>query len=274
MKLLPSQIIAGLVARGVPEHVAKGVAMNFRDESAFETGAQEQGGGGFGLAQWTGPRRANLENYARAQGKPVGDPDLQLDFFMQENQGPEKAAWQKVLAAPTTQQAAVAFVNEWERPAAQHAASRSAAYAGAADSPSEAGGARFGGTGLAPLPPMETPPIVTAEPTKQEPMLRGEDNPWASLASGLGSSVKGGNRAAQQMAFEAASGIAAPPEFESALPAPAPDMAPIATDFAAPGEAPGSELAGLFKVDPAGIGQAAAMNIDKMGNPIRRRTYG
>jgi hypothetical protein len=127
-----------------------------------------------------------------------------------------------------------------------------------------------------PLPPViETaPPIVTAEPAKQEPMLRDEDNPWASLASGLGSSVKGGNRAAQQMAFEAASGIAAPPEFESALPAPTPDTAPIATDFAAPGEAPGSELAGLFKVDPAGIGQAAAMNIDKMGNPIRRRTYG
>ena len=147
----PAQIIEGLVKRGVPEHVARGVLMNFQDESGLESGIQEQaptsGRGGFGFAQWTGPRRVALENYAQAQGKPNDDGDAQLDFFMLENAGPEAAAWAKVMAAKTTPEAAVNFVNHWERPAAEHAASRSAKYTNASDSPSE-GGARFGGAGL------------------------------------------------------------------------------------------------------------------------------
>src|SRR4030095_10667783 len=118
-------------------------------------------------AQWTGPRRIALEDYARSQGKPIDDPEVQLDFFMQENQGPEAPAWKAVMSAPTAQDAAVAFVNKWERPASRHAAERTARYTGqgpgegaghfggvglgapinTVDSPSE-GGSRFGGTGL------------------------------------------------------------------------------------------------------------------------------
>jgi tail lysozyme len=133
-RLAPGQVVDALVARGVPKHIAQGVAMNFMDESGLETGMQEQaptaGRGGYGLAQWTGPRRVALEDYARAQGKPVNDPDLQLDFFMNENQGPEAAAWKAVMASPTARDAAVAFVNQWERPASQYAAQRSAKYGG------------------------------------------------------------------------------------------------------------------------------------------------
>jgi hypothetical protein len=146
-----SDVIAGLVKRGVPQHVAEGVAMNFQDESGFDTGIQEQaptsGRGGFGLAQWTGPRRVALEQFAQAQDKPTDDLDLQLDNFMRENAGEEAAAWAQVMASKTRQEAAVNFVNKWERPAPEHAASRSAKYMGAGDSPSE-GGARFGGAGL------------------------------------------------------------------------------------------------------------------------------
>jgi len=254
MKLTPSQIIAGLVARGVPEHIAKGVAMNFRDESSYDTGARESGGGGFGLAQWTGPRRTALETYARTMGKPVDDPDLQLDFFMQENAGSEKAAWQKVMAAQTAQDAAKVFVNEWERPAAEHAASRSARYAG--DSPSESGGARFGGTGLA-------PPAVVVPAPMEAPSTGPVDtrNPWSGLASGLAGSVKkdGGMLAGggQEQA------PLPTPEFASALPQAQP-LQPVGLDL--------SPLADLFgTVD---IGQAGAMNVDPYGNPIRRRQYG
>jgi hypothetical protein len=135
-RLTQDQVVSGLVARGVPAHVAQGVAMNFRDESGFDTGIQERapiaGRGGFGLAQWTGPRRAALEQFAAQQGKDISDPDLQLDYFMHENAGPEKAAWQKVVGASTPQEAATRFVNEWERPAPEHAAARSAAYGGVA----------------------------------------------------------------------------------------------------------------------------------------------
>jgi len=133
-RLTQDQVVAGLVQRGVPAHVAQGVAANFRDESGFNTGIQElnphSGRGGYGLAQWTGPRRVALENFAASRGAPSDDPEVQMDFFMQENAGPEAGAWQKVLASPDASSAASAFVNEWERPAAQHAAARTAKYQG------------------------------------------------------------------------------------------------------------------------------------------------
>lgn len=109
--------------------------MNFMDESGLDTGIQEinprAGRGGYGLAQWTGPRRIALEDFARSQGKPINDLDTQLDFFMQENAGPEAAAWKQVMAAPNANEAAVAFVNAWERPASEYAAQRTAKYRGA-----------------------------------------------------------------------------------------------------------------------------------------------
>lgn len=160
-KLTPEYVIASLVQRGVPLHVAQGVVMNFQDESGLNTGIQEKaplsGRGGFGLAQWTGPRRIALEDYARSQGKSIDDPDVQLDFFMHENQTVEAPAWKQVLSAPTAQEAAVAFVNKWERPASQHAASRTARYMG--QGPGEGAG-HFGGTGLG------TPADVSDSPSE------------------------------------------------------------------------------------------------------------
>ena len=76
-RLSPQEVVAGLVKRGVPQHVAEGVVMNFQDESGLNTGIQEKaptsGRGGFGLAQWTGPRRVALETYAAYQGKPIDE---------------------------------------------------------------------------------------------------------------------------------------------------------------------------------------------------------
>jgi Phage tail lysozyme len=134
VQLTADQVIAGLVRRGVPAHVAQGVAMNFRDESGFETGIQERnplaGRGGYGLAQWTGRRRNALEDYASSRGMPVSDPDVQLDYFMRENAGPERAAWAKVNQAATPQAAAASFVKHWERPAPQYQARRINDYMG------------------------------------------------------------------------------------------------------------------------------------------------
>jgi len=134
-RLPPAQVVAALVQRGVPEHVAQGVVMNFQDESGLDTGIQEgapiSGRGGFGLAQWTGPRRVALEQYAKSQGKPIDDLDLQLDYFMAENAGPEAAAWKQVMSAQNANDAAVQFVNKWERPASKYAQQRTAKYGGA-----------------------------------------------------------------------------------------------------------------------------------------------
>lgn len=133
-RLAPEYVVAALMQRGVPQHVAQGVVMNFQDESGLNTGIQEHapisGRGGFGLAQWTGPRRVALENFAASRGKSIDDPDLQLDFFMQENAGPEAGAWNQVMASPDVRTAAQTFVREWERPASEHVATRTAKYSG------------------------------------------------------------------------------------------------------------------------------------------------
>jgi hypothetical protein len=134
-RVSPDAVIAGLVKRGVPQHVAEGVVMNFQDESGLDTSIPGDNGNAYGLAQWNGPRRIRLQGEARARGVPVDDLDLQLDYFMQENAGPEAAAWKQVMAAPDRNSAAVAFVNQWERPATKHAVARTAKYSGARASP-------------------------------------------------------------------------------------------------------------------------------------------
>lgn len=129
-------IRAGLVARGLPEHVADGFVMNFQDESGLNPGINEAAPivpgsrGGFGLAQWTGPRRKALESFAAERGVSVADPDIQLDFLMTELQGPESGAANSILSAADSGQAAAAIVNKFLRPAEEHRASREARYTG------------------------------------------------------------------------------------------------------------------------------------------------
>jgi hypothetical protein len=195
--MAPGQAVQALVQRGVPLHIAQGVVMNFMDESGLESGIQElapnSGRGGYGLAQWTGPRRVALEDFARAQGKPINDPELQLDFFMQENAGVEAPAWKQVMSAPTAQDAAVAFVNKWERPASNYAEQRSAKYAGydlskLADMQLRAGhpGATTVGTGGYVAPGADTTQVPTADavgaaaPAQKE----GDQDKYQSAASG------------------------------------------------------------------------------------------
>lgn len=133
-------IKAGLVERGLPEHVADAFIMNFQDESGLDPAINERSPivpgsrGGFGLAQWTGPRRKALEAFADQQGASVSDPNLQMDFLMTELQGSESKAAQSILSAPDAGSAAAAIVNDFLRPAEQHRARRVAEYTGGAGS--------------------------------------------------------------------------------------------------------------------------------------------
>lgn len=133
-----SIIRQGLIERGLPAHVADGFVMNFQDESGLNPGINERNPivagsrGGFGLAQWTGPRRRQLEAFAAQQGKPVSDPNVQMDFLMTELQGSERGAAQAILAAPDAGSAGAAIVNRFLRPAEEHRASREAKYLGGA----------------------------------------------------------------------------------------------------------------------------------------------
>lgn len=66
---------------------AAGVMGNLRQESGanFDPGAEQKGGGGgFGIAQWTGGRRGQLEEAARKKGVPVNDLAFQLRYLYEE----------------------------------------------------------------------------------------------------------------------------------------------------------------------------------------------
>jgi hypothetical protein len=123
-------VISGLVQRGVPMHVAQGIAMNVADESGFNPTAVGDNGNAYGLAQWNGPRMRALYDFAAQAGVDPSDPNLQLDFLMYELQGPEAGAWSRLQGAQTPGEAAAIFLNDFERPAESHRARREAAYLG------------------------------------------------------------------------------------------------------------------------------------------------
>lgn len=143
----PDQVIrAGLLQRGLPEHVADGFIMNFRDESGLDPAINEKSPmvpgsrGGYGLAQWTGPRRVALENFAASSGRQVSDPNVQLDFLMTELQGPEAKAAQSIMGAPDASTAAQAIARDFLRPAQANLDRRLAEYGGTPPSVAQAGG--------------------------------------------------------------------------------------------------------------------------------------
>lgn len=124
----------GLIARGMPEHIADAFMLNFQDESGLNSDINEAkplvpgSRGGYGLYQLTGPRRTGFEAFAAKQGKDPSDVDAQLDWLMYELQGPEATAAKNIFAAKDTPTAAAAIVNDFLRPSPEHAASRSARY--------------------------------------------------------------------------------------------------------------------------------------------------
>lgn len=132
-------IRSGLIQRGLPEHVADGFLMNFKDESGLNPGLNEAAPivpgsrGGYGLAQWTGPRRVGLEQYAAKLGKPVSDINTQLDYLSDELKGSEAAAGNAILATKTPGEAAATIARSFLRPAPEHLARRVAAYTGGAE---------------------------------------------------------------------------------------------------------------------------------------------
>lgn len=130
----PAIIRAGLVKRGLPEHVADGFLMNFQDESGFNPGINEQNPtvpgsrGGFGLYQLTGPRRKEYEAFASQRGVQPADIDAQLDFLAYEMNGPEANAAKSILSAPDASTAAAEIARKFLRPAKEHLDARIKKY--------------------------------------------------------------------------------------------------------------------------------------------------
>lgn len=124
--MIAQAIYDGLVARGMPPHVAEAAVQNMRAESNLNPGINEispvvpGSRGGYGLNQWTGPRRRQYEAFAAAQGKPVDDLGTQLDFTVWELQNTEKKAGDALYAAPDAATAAQVYETQFLRPGIPH----------------------------------------------------------------------------------------------------------------------------------------------------------
>lgn len=124
------RVIAGLVERGLPEHIAIGIAGNIAVESGFDPGINEisplvpGSRGGFGLYQVTGPRRRQYEQFAQSRGARLDDVDAQLDFMVWELGNTEKSAAKKLTSARTPEDAARIFSESFLRPGKPHLSRR------------------------------------------------------------------------------------------------------------------------------------------------------
>lgn len=193
-----NRIREGLIARGLPPYVADGFVMNMRDESGLNPGINEVSPtvpgsrGGFGLYQLTGPRRTSYEQFASQRGVDPANVDAQLDFLVQELQGPERRAAQSIFAAQDAPSAAIAIARDFLRPAPEHLSRRMARYAGQTP---ESGG---------PMTPMQS------QPEQDRPRgLRGLlSNPdlFDRLAIGLGGMTLNPNTALMQMSADRIAG--------------------------------------------------------------------
>lgn len=74
-----------LISMGYSPEAVAAVMGNIYAESGFDPAVIESGSGaGFGLCQWTGSRRVQLEAYAAAKGVPASDINTQIEFLVAE----------------------------------------------------------------------------------------------------------------------------------------------------------------------------------------------
>lgn len=102
-----------LIKRGIPEHVARGVAAGIIAESGGNAQAVNKTSGAIGFGQWLGSRKDAL--IAKYGDHPT--PEQQLDFLVSELNGGDKGG-APVLAATNEQEALDRYIKLFMRPAA------------------------------------------------------------------------------------------------------------------------------------------------------------
>ena len=133
------KITAGLVKRGLPQHVAEAFAIEIGEESGFDSSINEKNPtvkgsrGGFGLYQLTGPRRVAFENYAKQRGIDPSNEDAQLDYLVEELHTSEKSAASSILNSKNTAEAGELVISKFLRPSQENQNRRIAKYRGGID---------------------------------------------------------------------------------------------------------------------------------------------
>ena len=140
------------VSQGLSPVQAAGIVGNLQGESgqglnpnAINRGDGRDGSDSVGVGQWNSTRAQALRDFAAAKGANWNDLNTQLEFLHTELKGPEKAAYSKLMAAQTPEEAGQAMLaferpKDWNKPGAhpergQYAAKVFAAYGGGAPGP-------------------------------------------------------------------------------------------------------------------------------------------
>lgn len=104
---------------GFTDSEAAGITGNIAQESMFDTEALSKDGyNSRGLVQWTGDRKAHLEQFAREHGLDPKDWRTQVDFISEEMNTTERAAFEALRKNPniTPEEAAHIVREQYERP--------------------------------------------------------------------------------------------------------------------------------------------------------------
>ena len=93
-----------LTGKDFTDEQSAGILRNFMAESGGRTTINpkaENPIGAYGIAQWLGGRRTNLESFAQKANKPASDLGVQLDFFWSEMKGSESNAYTQLKKVTT-----------------------------------------------------------------------------------------------------------------------------------------------------------------------------
>jgi len=109
-----------LINKGLSPIAAAGIVGNLQAESGFDTTVigKADTKGSIGIAQWHSSRKQGLIDFAKDTNRSYDSLDTQLDYLLEELNSPAYAkALQGVNSAKNPGEAAVAFMNHFERPA-------------------------------------------------------------------------------------------------------------------------------------------------------------
>lgn len=102
--------------RGLTPEQSAGIVGNLAQESTVALDSTiENSIGAFGIAQWLGTRKKDLNKFAEDRSRQPQDFNLQLDFIWHELNTTEKRAFKALKETNNPQQAAAVFVDKFER---------------------------------------------------------------------------------------------------------------------------------------------------------------